>query len=164
MPGLRMGKIVSMALWDVFLKERTLEEYLSLGAVWLQDEERARADELTNPLSEAKERIWGGRKYQTGHVLAVKPECQRQVTGTLLTKQGLDMAELAEFPVYLESSEEGFGLYKRLGFEMLNEKIVHRAGLLCAEKDVELPLIVKIPRDWNGVLKDIRLSSERAHG
>ncbi|EFQ32920.1 uncharacterized protein GLRG_08064 [Colletotrichum graminicola M1.001] len=140
MPGLRMGKIVSMALWDVFLKERTLEEYLSLGAVWLQDEERARADELTNPLSEAKERIWGGRKY------------------------GLDMAELAEFPVYLESSEEGFGLYKRLGFEMLNEKIVHRAGLLCAEKDVELPLIVKIPRDWNGVLKDIRLSSERAHG
>ncbi|KAK1597651.1 uncharacterized protein LY79DRAFT_576478 [Colletotrichum navitas] len=77
-------------------------------------------------------------------VLAMKPECQRQVTGTLLTKQGLDMTELAEPPVYLESSEEGFGLYKQSGFEMLSEKIVHRAGLLCAERDVEVSLMVKM--------------------
>ncbi|KAK1969010.1 acyl-CoA N-acyltransferase [Colletotrichum sublineola] len=145
------GEIVGMALWDVFVKERTPEEYRSPGAVWLQGEERARADELINPLNETKEKIWGGRKYVYCHVVAVKPEHQRRGAGALLTKWGLDMAELAGLPVYLESSEEGFGLYKRLGFEVLKEKIVHRAGLVGAEKDVEVPLMVKMPSAAKGL-------------
>ncbi|CCF38674.1 hypothetical protein CH063_09714 [Colletotrichum higginsianum] len=61
------------------------------------------------------------------------------------------MAELAGLPVYLESSEEAFALYKRLGFEVLKEKIVHRAGLVGAEKDVEVPLMVKMPSAAKGL-------------
>lgn len=57
------GEVVGMALWDVFLDERTPEEYKSPGAVWLEGEQRARADELIIPLNEAKEKLWGGRKY-----------------------------------------------------------------------------------------------------
>ncbi|KAK1516013.1 acetyltransferase [Colletotrichum paranaense] len=131
------GEVVGMALWDAFLKERTPEEYRSPGAVWLQGEQRARADELINPLSAAKEKLWAGRKYVC--------------VGALLTKWGLDMAELAGLPVYLESSEEGFGLYKRLGFEVLQDKIVHRGGLVGKDKDVEVPLMVKMPSAAKGL-------------
>ncbi|KAK1458987.1 acetyltransferase [Colletotrichum melonis] len=139
------GEVVGMALWDAFLKERTPEEYRSPGAVWLQGEQRARADELINPLSAAKEKLWAGRKY------VLKPEHQRKGVGALLTKWGLDMAELAGLPVYLESSEEGFGLYKRLGFEVLQDKIVHRGGLVGKDKDVEVPLMVKMPSAAKGL-------------
>ncbi|KAF4776594.1 acetyltransferase [Colletotrichum scovillei] len=145
------GEVVGMALWDAFLKERTPEEYRSPGAVWLQGEQRARADELINPLSAAKEKLWAGRKYVYCHIIAVKPEHQRKGVGALLTKWGLDMAELAGLPVYLESSEEGFGLYKRLGFEVLQDKIVHRGGLVGKDKDVEVPLMVKMPSAAKGL-------------
>lgn len=94
------------------------------------------------------------------HVIAVKPEHQRRGAGALLTKWGLDMAELAGLPVYLESSEEGFGLYKRLGFEVLEEKIVHRAGLVGTENDVAVPLMVKMP----SIAKGLTFEQWRAQG
>ncbi|KAL0940676.1 GNAT family protein [Colletotrichum truncatum] len=145
------GEVVGMALWDVFLKERTPEEYKNPGVTWLEGEQRERAEELINPICDAKAKIWGGRRHVYCHVVAVKPEHQRRGAGALLTKWGLDMAELAGLPVYLESSEEGFPLYKRLGFEVLDEKIVHRAGLVGTEKDVEVPLMVKMPSCAKGL-------------
>ncbi|TDZ25412.1 putative acyltransferase SID5 [Colletotrichum orbiculare MAFF 240422] len=145
------GDIVGMALWDVYLEERTPDEYKNPGVGWLEGEQKERAEELINPLCDMKEKLWAGRKHVYCHVIAVKPEHQRRGAGALLTKWGLAMAELAGLPVYLESSEEGFPLYQRLGFEVLDDKIVHRAGLVGAEKDVEVPLMVKMPSIAKGM-------------
>ncbi|KAF6821338.1 GNAT family protein [Colletotrichum plurivorum] len=154
------GEVVGMALWDVFLKERTPEEYKNPGVTWLQGEEKERAEELINPLCDMKAKLWAGRRHVYCHVIAVNPKHQRRGAGALLTKWGLDMADLAGLPVYLESSEEGFPLYKRLGFEVLDEKIVHRAGLVGAEKDVEIPLMVKMP----SIAKGLTFKEWRAQG
>ncbi|KAJ3958566.1 hypothetical protein N0V92_004839 [Colletotrichum tropicale] len=145
------GEIVGMALWDVFLKERTYDEYKFPGITWLKGEERARAEELITPICDVKAKLWGGRPHVYCHVIAVRPEHQRRGVGALLTKWGLDMAELAGLPVYLESSPVGYPLYQRLGFETLDDKVVHRAALVGKEKDVEIPLMVKMPSNAKGM-------------
>lgn len=57
------GEIVGMALWDVFLKERTYDEYKFPGITWLKGEERARAEELITPICDVKAKLWGGRPH-----------------------------------------------------------------------------------------------------
>jgi hypothetical protein len=47
--------------------------------------------------------------------------------------------------VYLESSPTTQGLYHKLGFEFLNEKIVHKAAVLGTDTDIEVPLMVRMP-------------------
>ncbi|KAF9878552.1 acetyltransferase [Colletotrichum karsti] len=154
------GEIVGMALWDVFLKERTPEEYEFQGITWLKGEDREKAEELVSPICDIKAKLWGGRRHVYCHVIAVRPEHQRRGVGALLTKWGLDMAELAGLPVYLESSPVGYPLYNRLGFETLDEKVVHRAALVKKKKDVEIPLMVKMP----SIAKGLTFKEWRAQG
>lgn len=51
------------------------------------------------------------------HVLVTEPEEQRRGAGGMLLKWGLDQADQAQLPAYLEASEEGKPLYARWGFE-----------------------------------------------
>jgi hypothetical protein len=57
------GEIVGMALWDVYLQERSEEERKEPAIVWLEGQERERAEKLLSPLWETKEKLWGGRKH-----------------------------------------------------------------------------------------------------
>lgn len=57
------GEIVGMALMDIYLNERSDEQRKNPGVIWLQGEERERAEKIVNPLEEMREKIWGGRPY-----------------------------------------------------------------------------------------------------
>jgi hypothetical protein len=52
-------------------------------------------------------------------VLVTDPEEQRRGAGAMLLKWGLDQADRAQLPAYLESSEVGRPLYARWGFEVI---------------------------------------------
>ena len=65
---------------------------------------------------------------------------------------GMDVAEAADLPVYLESSPKAYPLYQALGFDRLEgETVVHEAELVGEASDVDIPLMVKMPSAAKGV-------------
>jgi hypothetical protein len=63
----------------------------------------------------------------------------------------MQLGELAGLPLYFESSPSTINLYKKMGFELLPETIVHKAEVLGTEKDIEVPLMVKMPSAAGGI-------------
>lgn len=61
------------------------------------------------------------------------------------------MGEQAGLPLYFESSPSTVNLYKKMGFELLPETIVHKAEVLGTETDIEVPLMVKMPSAAGGL-------------
>lgn len=51
------------------------------------------------------------------------PEEQRRGAGAMLIKWGLDQADKAQLPSFLEASEAGRPLYVRWGFEAIAEEV-----------------------------------------
>ncbi|KAJ2969672.1 hypothetical protein NQ176_g8543 [Zarea fungicola] len=145
------GDIVGMGLGDAYLKERTEEERANHGVPWLTGAERERAEKVLNPLWEMREKLFGGHRYIYSHVIAVDPKYQGRKAGALIVQWGLNLGESAGLPVYFESSPSTVGLYKKMGFEILEEQIVHEASLLGTDEDVVVPLMVKMPSAAKGL-------------
>ncbi len=57
------GNVVGMALCDVFAKPQTEDERKNPGVGWLHGEQRERAERVLGPLWDARDRVWGGRRY-----------------------------------------------------------------------------------------------------
>jgi ribosomal protein S18 acetylase RimI-like enzyme len=106
------GKIVGMALWDIYL---TPSKWRRSELFWLSGQERERADALIQPLWNAREMLWLDERYLYCHILAVHPEYQRRGIGELLMQFGIDVAQKAVLPIYVESSREGVRLYEKTG-------------------------------------------------
>ncbi|GMG09096.1 unnamed protein product [Aspergillus oryzae] len=88
-----------------------------------------------NIFPDHKSRLEGSEAFAKDHtdppesaiilrVLVVLPEYQRKGVGAKLMTKGLEEATALNLPVWLESSEEGYALYKKLGFKDLNDSIV----------------------------------------
>ena len=54
-------------------------------------------------------------------ILVTHPDHHRRGAGSMLTKWGLEKADKAKLPVYLEASEEGRPVYAKLGFKPVEE-------------------------------------------
>ncbi|KAI1424154.1 putative GNAT family acetyltransferase [Xylaria sp. FL1777] len=145
------AEIVGMGLGDILIKPRTPEERRNHGAPWLEGEQRERAEKILNPLWEMREKLFGAQPHICNvgvldcHVMAVDPKHQGRKVGAALCEWVLDLGEKINLPVYFESSPSTVNLYKKLGFELLPETIVHKAEVLGTEKDVQVPLMVKMP-------------------
>ncbi|KAF2830387.1 hypothetical protein CC86DRAFT_367163 [Ophiobolus disseminans] len=140
-----------MALWDVYLTSST---WRRPEISWLTGEERKRADSLISPLWDAREQFWLDKRYLYCHVIAVHPDYQRKGVGQLLMDFGIGVAQKAELPIYIESSQEGVRLYEKLGCRRLKEPrkygpdAVESLKANGVEGDSEVALFVWIP---NGV-------------
>ncbi|KAM3474036.1 hypothetical protein MY5147_004486 [Beauveria neobassiana] len=145
------GDIIGMGLGDVYLRERTLPERTNHGVPWLEGEQKVRAEKVLNPLWEVRERLFGGRRYIYCHVIAIDPQHQGRKAGALIVQWGIDLGEQAGLPVYFESSPSTVGLYKKMGFEVLEEQIVHEAALLGTDEDIVVPLMVRMPSCAKGM-------------
>ena len=55
------------------------------------------------------------------HILCIHPSHQRRNLGTRLLTTGLDLADKEGARVYIEASPQGLGLYKRLGWKVVDE-------------------------------------------
>ena len=85
------------------------------------------------------------------HVIAVDPKYQGRKAGALLVQWGVDIGEATGLPVYFESSPSTVNLYRKMGFEVLPEEIVHKAENLGTEADIEVPLMVRMPSAAGGI-------------
>ncbi|KAI1124877.1 putative GNAT family acetyltransferase [Nemania abortiva] len=139
------GEIVGMGLGDILVKPRTPEERQNHGAPWLEGEQRERAEKVLNPLWEMREKFFGGQPHIYCHVIAVDPKYQGRRAGAAFCEWALDVGNRSSLPVYFESSPSTVDLYKKMGFELLPETIVHEAEVLGTATDIEVPLMVKMP-------------------
>jgi hypothetical protein len=57
----------------------------------------------------------------------------------------IDLCDRCGLPLYLESSPTTMPLYKKMGFTILKEKIVHKKEVLNTDADIEVPLMVRMP-------------------
>lgn len=56
-------------------------------------------------------------------LLSTRPEYQRRGVGSALVKHGINLQDLRDRPLWLEASTMGYPLYKKLGFEDVEEHI-----------------------------------------
>lgn len=83
---------------------------------------------------------------QDTHVIAIEPKHQGRKAGALICKWGVEMAEAWQLPLYFEASPSSVGLYEKMGFQKLNETIVHKKEVLGTPEDIQVPLMVIMPR------------------
>ena len=84
------------------------------------------------------------------NVIVIDPISQGQGVGKLLVNHGISQAEASSppLPCYLEATEAGFPVYKKLGFEEVDRLVVH--GLDEDGKEIEgdevvLPTMLRPP-------------------
>ncbi|KAF1363148.1 acyl-CoA N-acyltransferase [Lizonia empirigonia] len=130
------GKIVGMALWDVYI---TPSDWTKGEIGWLQGKERERAEALIGPLWDAREKMWNNERYLYCHVIAVHPDAQRKGIGELLVEYGKKIALQANLPIYVESSRAAIRLYEKSGFRWLKERSNDE------QENHEIPLLVWLP-------------------
>ncbi|KAL1847681.1 hypothetical protein VTK73DRAFT_10293 [Phialemonium thermophilum] len=145
------GEIVGIALGDVYLQERSEEERAFQGVPWLEGEQKERAEKVLRPLWEVREKLFGGHPYLYVHVIGVDPKHQGRKAGLAIVQWGTDLCERAQLPLYFESSPSTTALYEKFGYERLKETIVHKAEVLGTDKDIEVPLMVRMPSAAKGM-------------
>ncbi|KAK9422937.1 hypothetical protein SUNI508_04604 [Seiridium unicorne] len=153
------GDVMGMALGDILLRERPAEERKFTGIPWLDGEDRVRAEKVIGPLAEMREHLFAGARHIYVHVIAVHPAYQRRGVGRALIEWGIDLCDRSGLPIYLESSPTTMPLYKKMGFVILKEKIVHKKDILGTEADIEVSLMVRMPS-----FADITFDEWRAQG
>lgn len=145
------GEIVGMALGDILLQGRTEEERKFQSVGWLEGEQQAKADQVLRPLHEAREKLFGGRPHIYVHVIGIHPKHQGRQAGALWCRWGMDLSDSLGLPLYFEASPSTYKLYEKMGYETLEDKIVHSAELMGTDAPVEVPLMVKMPRAAGGM-------------
>jgi N-acetylglutamate synthase-like GNAT family acetyltransferase len=78
--------------------------------------------------------------------MGVDPKYQKTGGGMALLKWAIETSDSSGLPIYFESSPTTVKLYERVGFERLKEKIVHKAADLQLDHDIEVPLMVRMPK------------------
>ncbi|KAF7626590.1 GNAT family acetyltransferase [Aspergillus flavus] len=123
------NKIVGWSWWNIFPDHKSrLEGSEAFAKDHTDPPESAISPEAYREyfrgVEERREKWVGGRAVVFLRVLVVLPEYQRKGVGAKLMTKGLEEATALNLPVWLESSEEGYALYKKLGFKDLNDSIV----------------------------------------
>lgn len=87
---------------------------------------------------------------EDAHVIAVDPKYQGRQAGAMICRWGAEMAESCRLPLYFEASPSTVGLYKKMGFQLLEDKVMHSADVLGTAEDIEVPLMVVMPKVLGG--------------
>ncbi|MCJ1315549.1 hypothetical protein MMC15_000869 [Xylographa vitiligo] len=99
-------------------EEEAEREYAE--ADWSFDDGLAELDE---PVAEMKDRLMGRKGYLLLDHLAVLPEFRGRGIGTMLVESGIREAEKMGLDVFVLGMKAGLGVYRRVGFELLDKII-----------------------------------------
>lgn len=133
-----------MALWDCYL---TPSDWRRPEIGWLHGPEKKRAEDLVKPLWEARESMWLDQKYLYCHVIAVRPESQRKGVGEVLFKFGINLAQQARLPIYIESSKEAIKLYQKMGCKRVKDRKSQKSKDVTPDADRAIDLFVWLPEN-----------------
>lgn len=123
-------KIVGVSNWKIFAKERTEAELQREKEEDEKDEEiygsqpglsKTVVEDFHGATAEYRKKHLGRKPYVLLHVLATRPDQGRKGVGALSVKWGCDKADELGLPAYLEGSPKGVGLYRKWGFEVVDE-------------------------------------------
>lgn len=125
-----LQQVVGVSNWRIYDEERTEEDFQ-------REKEESERDtaELGDPpgvdlavvedfhgvVQEYRKKHFGGKPYMLLHVLATRPDQARKGVGALSMEWGCKKADELGLPAYLEGSPQGVGLYKKWGFEVVDE-------------------------------------------
>ncbi|KAK5989901.1 hypothetical protein PT974_08164 [Cladobotryum mycophilum] len=89
-------------------------------AIWDPNEE---SDVLFAPINKIEKELMGDKPYMLLVLLAVNPEDQGKGVATALVESGIRAAEKLGLDIFILAFKAGLGVYKRLGFRVLQEYI-----------------------------------------
>lgn len=126
--------IIGFCEWYIYKHERPEAEWSKehplLDCMWIEDgAEREKARAYMMPVFEARRRILKGSPCALLMYMCVDPDWQRRGAGNMLVSWGTIKADELRIPCFLESSPFGYGLYRKLGFEDVEQLAVTIEGV-----------------------------------
>lgn len=118
------GKIIACAKWRINHEERpeeVFEKSLPKAPEPQLDSYTEAAKDFITYLANSRSEFMGPKPFYFLHLLITLPEHHRRGAGAMLLKWGLDQADKAQLPSYLEASDMGRPLYERLGYRPVKE-------------------------------------------
>ena len=119
-------ELAACAYWLVFNKPRSPEnayrpDYL-MSAAWLPEgEQRERGLKALRPVTEKRAKWTVGRGHAILTYMATDPAWRRKGAATAVVKFGMDLCKELGIMAYLEASSAGAPVYKKLGFEVVDQ-------------------------------------------
>jgi GNAT superfamily N-acetyltransferase len=117
------SKIISVAQWSVFDKERPWEEVergMQPRPSFPEDNAPARL-EFMEGINKSRREIVGTKPHVILEGLITHPDHHRRGAGSKLLKWGVDESDRLGIIGYLEASADGAPLYKRFGYERVGD-------------------------------------------
>lgn len=145
------GRVAGYGFWKFYPNDRTDAEL---------DQEAEKAKSQTLPpsanvpamevffsaLGRDRRKILGGKAYYLLNILATDPVYHRRGVGAIHLKWGLDQADEAGVPAFLEASPYGLPLYARWGFEPMYRTTIPEDKMhLFKGKEEHIPMIMYRP-------------------
>ncbi|TLS22846.1 uncharacterized protein PpBr36_06440 [Pyricularia pennisetigena] len=117
-------ELVAFSKWTLFRRERSREEWdVETPPMTVEMLGEGSDPEVFNAfigaMNEYKKKAIQGQRHLHLGILACSPKYHRIGAGGALLRRGLELADAEGLPTFLESSPEGYKLYKRHGFEDL---------------------------------------------
>ncbi|KAM3075790.1 hypothetical protein ACMFMG_007917 [Clarireedia jacksonii] len=111
------GEIVGFAEWIYFTEEGGMpKKPRNFPENWGPNAKSELCNLFFGSLNDARMEAMGGKRCLVLQILVVHPFHQGKGIGTLLLQEGLRQADELGVPVWLEASEKGRPLYRKLGF------------------------------------------------
>lgn len=128
-PETKEDLTVGFCEWFIYDMERPEEEWRKehalMDCMWIEDDvEREKARSYCLPITDARRRVMKGKPYALLMYLCVDPDWQRKGAGGKLVRWGTAKADGLSIDSFLESSPFGYGLYKKCGFEDVEQLAV----------------------------------------
>ena len=108
------GEIIGWSTW-YFVEDPN--EPLVFKSDWPPGTNIPLVEQVFSPMNQIRADHMKGQRYFLVGILVVMPEYQRKGIGTQLLDWGLKQADEKGYPCYIDSSPQGLGLYKRLGWK-----------------------------------------------
>ena len=125
---------VACAEWFIFDKPRSPEDvkkpHYLLSADWLPDVDplKETSKRAMKPVFDARAKWLTGRGHAILMYMATDKAWRKQGAATACVQWGIDRCKELGIPAYLEASEDGAPVYKRLGFEVMEDVHVEFDG------------------------------------
>lgn len=133
-------ELVGIAFWEIFPRERTMEEVLANQTARepFPEENRPARLEFMQGLWDAQRETMGTKPHVELAILVVDPKHQRRGIGRMLVQWGVDKSEELGIPATLEASKAGFRLYSSVGYKEVKRITFKTAKYGGTEDDVHV--------------------------